>query len=481
MKIVNYALLAMASLTFSGLSHAQDSLGAPRPTPMTRPLLKLWLEDVKQRQPRIPLPELTPEDRQALGEQSENYESRLRYHYLNGIEVQRPFVAQSAPRTGRTREQDPNYTLDNGFKVELFWIVSRVNNCHYCIGHQESKLLGAGRSEDEIASLDGDWSEQPLEKQVAFRFAKRFTYEPHLLCDADIRELQQYYSDSQILEMILSMSGNNSINRWKEAVAVPQRADEGGYSRIASLSDAGDFDPSLPRGSYLTPTSRKFETAFSLAVPVNGRIDKELGLAQTASKRPALESSQCVLENLRSAAKREPRLPLLDHQATLSALPHSASFGDKLPNWVRLLAHFPVAGASRLESISAAEKGGDLSPTLKGQLAWIVARQDRAWYAAGQSLRQLRSLGIAESDVLKLDGSWESYTARERALFQLARNLAASPVVLTSAEIAQAVEHAGARDTVQAISYVCSRTSFNRLTEAAGLPLEPESSSDTPN
>ena len=60
-------------------------------------------------------------------------------------------------------------TLDNKFKVQLFWIVSRANNCQYCLGHQEAKLLGAGMKEDEIAALDGDWSQFTPAEQAAYR------------------------------------------------------------------------------------------------------------------------------------------------------------------------------------------------------------------------------------------------------------------------------------------------------------------------
>src|SRR6202000_765557 len=59
----------------------------------------------------------------------------------------------AAPRGGLGRNSDPNMPLDYPFKTELFWIVSRTNNCQYCLGHQESKLLAAGLKEEEIASL----------------------------------------------------------------------------------------------------------------------------------------------------------------------------------------------------------------------------------------------------------------------------------------------------------------------------------------
>ena len=34
--------------------------------------------------------------------------------------------------------------------------------------------------------------------------------------------LRKHYTDLQILEMVLSVSGNNAINRWKEGAGVPQ-------------------------------------------------------------------------------------------------------------------------------------------------------------------------------------------------------------------------------------------------------------------
>jgi hypothetical protein len=94
----------------------------PLPTPVTRPEMKVMLEEVKARKPRIPLPELTEEEKTKLGERGASYESRLRYHYLPGGEP-RSFLGG--------RDPDPNMSLDNRFKVELFWIVSRTNNCQY--------------------------------------------------------------------------------------------------------------------------------------------------------------------------------------------------------------------------------------------------------------------------------------------------------------------------------------------------------------
>jgi AhpD family alkylhydroperoxidase len=454
-----FILLVLISLSHDAF--AQESVEGIRPTPRTRPELKKLLEDVKVRTPRIPLPDLTDADREKLGDQSDSYETRLKYHYLNGIEISRPLGASQSSNASNSsttrpisREQDPLFTLDNTLKVELFWIVSRVNNCQYCIGHQESKLLGLGLNEDRIAALDGDWLEFDEASQVAFRFGRKFTLAPESFVDDDITELKKYYDDNQILEMILSMAGNNAINRWKDAIGVPQRKDEGGYSRMASNSNPNqDADPNLPKGSYLTPTSPAFEKKVSQIVVMSDGASTA-GTCPTVSQRPSLESREMVEKMLQNCKTRTARIP------------------SKLPNWVRLLARFPKAGSNRVDSILASEQKGDISPLLKAQLSWILARQDRAWYALGHAREQLYGLGQTDEQIFDLDGDWVPFSEKERALFRLAKNLGNSPVVLSGHEVKKAVEVAGPRDTVQVISFTTARSSFNRITEAAGLPLD---------
>jgi hypothetical protein len=100
---------------------------------------------------------------------------------------------------------------------------------------------------------------------------------------------------------------------------------------------------------------------------------------------------------------------------------------------------------------------GDLSPLLKAQVSWIVARQDHAWYATAEVKQRLEKLGQSGDQIFALDSKWDSYTPREQAFFVVAKNLAASPVVLTDAEVAKALELAGPRDVVQLIIYTTNR------------------------
>ena len=134
-------------MTFLGIAAAwtavargEGSASTPRPTPLTRPEMKQALEDLKVIKPRIPLPELTAEEKEKAksDERATSYEGRLRSLYGGGGGRTGGNAAGSKTGTpgsktgGRGgRDQDPKMTLDYAFKTELFWIVSRTNNCHY--------------------------------------------------------------------------------------------------------------------------------------------------------------------------------------------------------------------------------------------------------------------------------------------------------------------------------------------------------------
>ena len=119
---------------WSAVARGEDPASAPRPVPLTRPEMKQALEDLKVIKPRIPLPELTEEEKANLDERGTSYEGRLRSLYTPADSGGgRSGGNSGASRTGGRGggNSDPKMTLDYAFKTELFWIVSRANNCHY--------------------------------------------------------------------------------------------------------------------------------------------------------------------------------------------------------------------------------------------------------------------------------------------------------------------------------------------------------------
>jgi hypothetical protein len=279
--------------------------------------------------------------------------------------------------------------------------------------------------------------------------------------------LRKHYKELQILEMILSMAGNNSINRWKEGVGVPQSANGGGFGRKTD----GPPPKERKEHSYLTPTSDAFKDKFTKVAPFRPDEKADGTRRATVCERPALESRSEVEKLLSAARQRTPRLPLVDEYKVKQLVPESFA-KDQVPQWARLLANFPQSAKNRITAIDNADRKGDLKPQLKAQIAWIIARQDRAWYAVGEAKRRLKDLGWSDEQIYRLDGDWSDFTAAERSLLTLARKLAASPIVLTDAEVARALKETSPRDVVQVISYTTHRASFDRITEACGLQAE---------
>ena len=269
--------------------------------------------------------------------------------------------------------------------------------------------------------------------------------------------------------MLLSVAGNNAINRWKEGVGVPQSKEGRSFQDRAKKAPPPETAQYFK--TFLTPTPAKYKDAVSKVAPV--QVDEKTGLPtrQTVCRRPALESRAEVDKALAACQTRTVRLPLVDEAAARALLPDDWP-QDPLPQWVRLLANFPRDGKSRILSQRTAEDKGDLTPLLKAQVSWIIARQDRAWYALGEARSRLKALRMSDDQIAKLDGDWADFTPTERAVFRVARHLAATPMVLTDDDVAAAVKLAGPRDVVQLINYVTVRASFDRITEAAGLQLE---------
>ncbi|MBL8819200.1 MAG: carboxymuconolactone decarboxylase family protein [Planctomyces sp.] len=476
----------IASFVFAGISlltgnslfvcQAEDPVKTPRPIPATRPEMKELLENMKVRGHRIPLPELTDEQKKEAGSRATSYEAQLRAAYVPAEEgsvfgAGRPRNAQSgapsggnnAPRPDFTRNADENMTLSYQFKTMLFWIVSRTNNCQYCLGHQEWKLSATGMNDDAIAALDSDWSAYSEKEQAAFAYARLLTYEPHRLSDSELEKVLKHYTPAQVLEMTMSVSGNNSINRWKEGTGIPQSSGN-------TFAGRGGASSAEHSDSFETPTSEKFTTAVSVVAPFEVRGGKPSG--NGVSNRPTTEARDEVLAKLDEAKSRSSRLPLIDAEKTVAWITESG-FESPSQNWLRLIANFPNEGRGRLPALLSRERRtGLLTELQKAQINWITARQDRAWYAVGQAMKKLRSLGQSEDEIFALDGDWSGFSQGDRALFQLARHLAASPIALTDGDVEVALKSTSPGHVVQTVNHVAGCAYFNRVTEAAGLPIE---------
>jgi alkylhydroperoxidase family enzyme len=439
---MRYILTLAAGLAALPLVRAAEPFAEPKPVPLTRPEVKQALEALKTRTPRLPLPD------PAEGEQSVN-NARMRQKYL----------PEGLRDGGFSRTPEPKMTVDPTFKVMLFWIASRVNNCQYCLGHQEIKLTNAGVAEDRIAALDGDWSEFSPAEQAALAFTRKLTFEPHRITDADMAELGKHYKPEQVLEIVLTVAGYNMTNRWTDSLGIPQE------KTGDRLSTATGVKKEYP--TFLTPTSDAFKTKTTKVAPTEG--DKPAPAA--VARRGNLEDREAVLMALEACKKRKPRLPLADEKSAAELLPEGTKL-DGTPQWVRALAVFPVAGKGRIASTLAARTKGTLSEKLVARIAWVCAREDRAWYAVGDARRRLKALGESDDAVFALDGDGAGLPEKERAALTFARKLTNAPSRIADADIEGLRKHFPDGQVAEIVYQTTVAAFFDRLTEAAGLSLE---------
>ena len=452
MKTSMTALLA-AALAATTAGRADDG---PSKVAATRQELKEQLERSKESRPRLPLPAPTEAE---IAEAKARAESRAGSGLPRGMgggivnngrlrQLHLDADLLGAGASG-SREPDPAMTLDGTFKTMLFWIVSRANNCTYCQGHQEVKLKGDGVQEDTIAALDGDWSEFTPAERAAFAFALKLTREPHALADADVDGLRPHYNDLQILEIVMTVAGNNATNRWTGPLAIPQEK-----SRV-----------------FLTPTSEKYRAMRSLVAPLDSSSPAP-ACARAASRGP-LESRAEVESALEAARGRTARLPLVDQARARAVLPDDHPGAGDAPEWARLLGNFPKGGRRLADAFARAEMKGKLSPALKAKIAWVAARNDRAWYALGRARKRLNDLGVGDDQAFALDGPDFGAPPAEQAALALARKITVDPALVTDADVEAVRRCFSDSETAEVVYLTTQAAAFDRLTEAAGLRLEP--------
>ena len=444
MNWTNVTRPAIAFALASGaLLNAEAGDGPPdttlRAVPATRREMLDALDASKGATPRLPLPPLSDEERQraAPGGWGIVNNGRMRRHYLPDGFVGGGFPARD----------EPGMTLGYPFQTKLFWIVSRSNHCTYCLGHQESKLADIGVPEQTVAALDGDWSSFDTAERAAFAFARAATVAPHEIGRDDIDALTVHFDDREIAEILYNVSSFNAMNRWTGALNIPQEAHrvypKPGISDVTGVSLVAPLDPARTGSSGAPP-----------------------------ARRPALESRPEVEAALEACRARSSRLTLAGIEETRAAAPDAWNGADP-PQWARLLAIFPGVGGDRIRILRAVETQGTLDPMLRARVAWIAARHDRATYAIGHAMRRLQALGASADQIFALDRDdrgLESASARDALDF--ARKLTVDPARITDDDVDGLREHFSDREVAELIAVIAEAAFFDRITEAAGLPLE---------
>ena len=121
---------------------------------------------------------------------------------------------------------DPAGDVELGFRRLIGHVVSKVSGCLYCQAHT---LLGAqnfGVSEAKMADIwtyatSPHYSER---ERLALDFALAAASQPNAVTDAQFAQLQQQWSDGEIVEILAVVAMFAFLNRWNDTMATPLEA-----------------------------------------------------------------------------------------------------------------------------------------------------------------------------------------------------------------------------------------------------------------
>ncbi len=122
-------------------------------------------------------------------------------------------------------------TVSTKLKELIIVRTSQVNETPYCLASHTALARGLGWSDDQLAHL-ADWQNRadftPAEK-AALRLAETVTRDAHAVTDEQFAELQSFYSEGEIVELLCAIGLFNYFNRFNNALQMePTKAGEGG-------------------------------------------------------------------------------------------------------------------------------------------------------------------------------------------------------------------------------------------------------------
>lgn len=121
---------------------------------------------------------------------------------------------------------DPEGEVELGFRRLIGHVASQASGCLYCQAHT---LLGAhnfGVTPEKLADL-WQYANSPLysaKEKLALDFALAAASQPNGVTDELFTQLQQHWSDSQIVEILGVVAMFGFLNRWNDSMATPLEA-----------------------------------------------------------------------------------------------------------------------------------------------------------------------------------------------------------------------------------------------------------------
>ena len=127
-----------------------------------------------------------------------------------------PILKTIGPFVASVQQPDE---IDGKLKEKIILRVSKLNHSAYCCHAHEQISSKMGFTPEEIMEMDDPQSANISDaEKAALRYAEALTLNPGGMPDEVFNSLREYYSESQIVEITMTASLYNMINRFNEAL-----------------------------------------------------------------------------------------------------------------------------------------------------------------------------------------------------------------------------------------------------------------------
>jgi uncharacterized peroxidase-related enzyme len=106
-------------------------------------------------------------------------------------------------------------------------VVSKLNECAYCVAHHAPVLEVEGISRDGIDRLldFGDHPELDAADRIVVEYAIQVTENPQRIRDRTFERLRAHFTEAQIVELTLRIALCGFFNRFNDALAIETEAE----------------------------------------------------------------------------------------------------------------------------------------------------------------------------------------------------------------------------------------------------------------
>ncbi|GIW90800.1 MAG: hypothetical protein KatS3mg109_1232 [Pirellulaceae bacterium] len=186
--------------------------------------------------------------------------------------------------------------------------------------------------------------------------------------------------------------------------------------------------------------------------------------------RPEWPAAAEVRRAWERARRRTIRIPLEVPTAGEALLTEYWPTGQA-PHWAKALSMLPAVAESQIQQWEGVHQASKLSAQAKAWVAWVTARENRAWYASWHAFQRLRQMDYPEERILD-HTTQEELEAVPAPILEFARRLTSEPYAIGDDDIARLRQLLSDHQIAELVYVTATCNAFDRWTECLALPIE---------